>query len=267
MLEENKVLIVVNPAAPRQPAVERMASDMPGGMDSGVREAYLLLAADPSMTDTRADNETVYRDDAWLAELQKPFESSGLKVYTRISWSKEWADSILYSAQHVGADAIVLSHPGTGNSRAFSDEFWYMLRHSPLPLTVVQSVRPPQKRPVMVAIDLQDKGLEDLNRRVFSAAKRAAEVRGSELHLVNAYQDSMNYPDRGRLVNITGLPNDQIHLRAGEVFNALADVAKDLDPDLVVVGSTRRTGIRAAMRGRKLGGILTTIEHDLLLVV
>ncbi|HEY8385003.1 MAG TPA: universal stress protein [Porticoccaceae bacterium] len=267
MQESNKVLIVVNPASDRQPAVERMAMGVPTGKESGVTEAHLLLAIDPSVTDTRADNDAIYRDDAWLDGLRKSFENSGIKAHARISWSKDWADAILYSAQQVGADAIVLSHPGTGNLRAFSDEFWYMLRHSPLPLTVVQSVRPPQQRPVMVALDLQDKGLEDLNRRVFSAAKRAAEVRGSKLHLVNAYQDSMNYPDRGRLVSITGLPNEQIHLRAGEVFTALADVAKDLDPDLVVVGSTRRTGIRAAMRGRKLGGILSTIEHDLLLVV
>ncbi|MCK9469379.1 MAG: universal stress protein [Porticoccaceae bacterium] len=265
MQEENKVLIVVNPAADRQPAVERMATGAHDGQESS--EVYLLLAADPSMTDTRANNEAVYRNDAWLAELQKLFEGSGIKVHTRISWSREWADSILYSAQHVGASYIMLSHPGVGNSGAFSDEFWYMLRHSPLPLTIVQSARPPQKRPVMVALDLQDKGLVDLNQRVFSAAKKAAEARGSELHLVNAYQDSMNYPDRGRLVNLTGLPNDQVHLRAGEVFKALVDVGQELDPDLVVVGTTRRTGFRAAMRGRKLGNILSSLEYDLLLVV
>ncbi len=266
MTQENKALIIVNPTAERQPAVERAASGAFQGRASGVSEVCLLLAADPSITDMRADNESAYRDDVWLNGLMKQLQDGGMKASARISWCKEWADSVLYSAEHLGADAIFLSHPGTGNLRAFSDEFWYLLRHASLPLNIVQSARAPNRRPVMVAVDLQDKGLSELNKRVFSAASKAADLRGSELHLVNAYQDSLKYPDRGRLVELTGLPNDRIHLRSGEVFTALAEVARDLDPDLVVVGSTRRTGIRAAMRGRKLGGILTTIEHDLLIV-
>ena len=47
----------------------------------------------------------------------------------------------------------------------------------------------------------------------------------------------------------------------------LHEVARELDPDMFIVGATRRTGIRAAMRGRKLGDILMTIEHDLLVIV
>ena len=267
MATQEKMLIVVNPAASLQPAVDRAENMARNSPFDELPDVTLLVAVDPSSTDTRADNTAVYRDDAWLGELKARLDDVKLNPRVRISWSQEWADSILYSAAQINANSILVSHPGKSANKSFSDEFWYLVRNSPMPLSVVQSARPPNGRPVVVSMDLQARELSALNQRILEAGHIASKLYGGELHLVNAYQDSMNYPDRGRLVEMTGIPNERIHLKAGEVYTVLHEVARELDPDLFIVGATRRTGIRAAMRGRKLGDILMTIEHDLLVIV
>ncbi len=267
MATQEKMLIVVNPAASQQPAVDRVENIARNSPFTELPEVTLLVAVDPSSTDTRADNAAVYRDDEWLSTLKARLADAKLSPQVRISWSREWADAILYSAAQISAHSILVSHPGKSANKSFSDEFWYLVRNSPLPVSVVQSARAPKGRPVVVSMDLQARELSDLNQRILEAGRVASQMYGGELHLVNAYQDSMNYPDRGRLVELTGIPNERIHLKAGEVYSVLHEVARELDPDMFIVGATRRTGIRAAMRGRKLGDILMTIEHDLLVIV
>lgn len=267
MALEDKLLIVVNPAASRQPAVERAINIARQGAEDFVPELNLLILVDQSTTDSRADNDAVYRNGQWIKDLYDRFDTLGIQPSIEISWSREWADAILFSASKVGASSIVISHPGKSANRSFSDEFWYLVRNSPIPVCVVQSTRAPAGRPVVVSMDLSDKNITELNKRILTAGQVASKMYGSELHLAHAYQDSMNYPDRAKLVESTGIPNERIHLKAGEPDQALGEVARELDPDLFIVGASRRTGIRAALRGRKLGDILMTIEHDLFVIV
>ncbi|KJS06819.1 MAG: hypothetical protein VR73_09865 [Gammaproteobacteria bacterium BRH_c0] len=266
MALEEKLLIVVNPAASKQPALDRAVNIAQAGIYEFSPEIHLLVTVDQSSTDARADNDAVYRDGQWLNAVTQQLQSGGIEPHIRISWSKDWADSILYSAGVLGVSSIVVSHPGKSANRAFSDEFWYLVRNAPIPVSVVQSARAPKGRPVIIAMDLQDQKLSELNKRILTAGQLAARIYGSELHCINAYQDSLNYPDRAKLAELTGIPNERIHLKAGEPYTALHELAEKLDPDLFIVGATRRTGFRAALRGRKLGDILMTIEHDLLVI-
>lgn len=266
MALEEKLLIVVNPAASKQSALDRAVNIAQAGIYDFTPDMHLLVTIDQSSTDTRADNEAVYRDEQWLETIHGQLQAGGIQPHIRISWSKDWADSILYSASKIGASSIVVSHPGKSANRAFSDEFWYLVRNAPIPVSVVQSARAPNGRPVIIALDLQDQKLTELNQRILAAGQIAAGIYGSELHLINVYQDSLNYPDRAKLAELTGIPNERIHLKSGEPYAALQELATRLDPDIFIVGATRRTGFRAALRGRKLGDILMTIEHDLLVI-
>ncbi|MFA5494182.1 MAG: hypothetical protein WC247_05340 [Porticoccaceae bacterium] len=266
MAMEDKLLIVVNPAAATQPAVERVINTALNGPFTELPDVHLLVAVDPSSTDTSADNEAVFRNATWLAEMGEQFRAANLDTTMEISWSKDWADGILHAAMRANASSILVSHPGVNTNRAFSDEFWYLVRNSPLPVSVVQSTRPPNRRPVMIALDLRDKGLSELNQRILHAGQIAAQMYGAELHLVHAYDDSSNYPDRSKLVELSGIPNERIHLQAGAPNVVMQAVAREIDPDIVIIGATRRSGVRAALQGRKLGAILTTIEQDLLFI-
>jgi universal stress protein E len=268
MALEEKLLIVVNPAASLQPAIDRTVNVAKARKaDGAMPEVVLMFIVDHTSTDSRFDNESVYRDDQWVRDIVRPLEELGIKYSVRTSWSKDWADAIVYSANKLGVSAIVLSHPGKGAKRSFTDEFWYLVRNTPVPVCVVQSTRAPANRPVLIAMDVQDQEIIDLNLRILEAGKVAANAYGAELHFANAYQDSDHYPDRALISQKVGVDNDHIHLKAGSADEALAEISKELDPDLVIIGASRRTGIRAALRGRKLGDILMKIEHDLFVIV
>lgn len=261
MAEQKTGLVVVNPVAEKHPPIERAGILLKGGFDF-MKNVSVLVSADTSDA-----TDTVYRSAQWLQDITLPLRDAGLEPDVQVSWGNAWADGILYWADKIGANNIAIPNPGTDASRNFSDEFWYLVRNSPVPISVTQSAREPEGRPVIISMDVLANENQELNERILAAGKATSSAFGSELHLVNAYRDSMNYPDRAQLTRKTGIANDNIHLHPGSVDEVLSDAVKKLDPAMVIIGATRRQGFRAALRGRKIGEILSRIDHDLLIVV
>lgn len=267
MAQELKPLIVCDPTENEQPAITRSATMIERGLGDAFAKVTLLLAVDYSRTNAKADNELMYRDADSIRQMAQPLRDQGVKVDVRISWSNQWADSVLFNANAVGASSIVVSAPSEKSTSWFSDEFWQLIRNSDVPVAFIQGNRPPPKNNIVVALDLGDKELEGLNRRVMENGRRLSKVLNVPLHLASAYATSEQYPDRGRIVNLTGLPNENVHLRTGNLDEALAEITAELDTDLLVIGAARRSGLRTAMRGRKLSGVLHRLNYDVLVVV
>ncbi len=267
MALEEKLLIVVDPTSDSNPAVDRIVNLSKLGIPGYNPRVTLLFAIDHSSADTSADNPAIYRDDKYLVSLTAPLKAAGLNFSVRISWSREWADSVLFSAQAEGATAIMVSHPGEKTSQTLSDEFWHLIRNASVPVGFIQNSAAPTRKNILVSMDIQDRELDGLNQRIMDAGLSISKLYGAELHLAHAYGSSSSYPDRGRIVALTGLPNENIHLRSGEPDEALADVTRTLKPDMIVIGATRRTGIRAALRGRKISRIFRNIKQDIFVIV
>ena len=264
---ERKLLIVVDPSAATHPTIDRVVRLEEAEIPNYQPAVTLLFAVDHSTTDTSAENQAVYCDDSFLHSLSSRLEAVGVSPEIRISWSRDWADSILFTAEQTGASSIFVPHPGDTGGKALSDEFWHLIRNSPVPVGIIQGQTPPQRKNVLIAMDFQDKSLTDLNKRILEAGKLVAKRYGAELHLANAYGSSTTYPDRGRLVAETGLPNENIHLMAGDPSAILVEVSKKITPDLIMIGATRRTGIKAALRGRKITQILGALKQDIFIIV
>lgn len=264
---ERKLLIVVDPSAKTHPAVDRVISLVKADLPDYRPAVTLLLAVDQSTADTSAENMSMYCDDSFLKNLSSRLEAAGVTPDIRISWSRDWADSILHTAEAIGASSIMVPHPGETAGSAVSDEFWHLIRNTPVPVGIIQGATPPQRKNVLVAMDVQDKNLTELNHRILEAGKLVANRYGAQLHLANAYGSSETYPDRGRIVSITGLPNENIHLMAGDPSVILEEISKQLTPDLIMIGATRRTGIKARLRGRKITQILKTLKQDIFIIV
>jgi len=264
---ERKLLIVVDPTSSAHPAFDRAVSLVNADPPASRPAVTLLFAVDHSTRDISAGNKAVYCDDAFLHTLSSRLKEVGVTPEIRISWSKDWAESILFTAEEVGASSIMVPHPGSTPGRSLSDEFWYLIRNSPVPVGILQGTTARQRKDVLVALDFQDQKLNDLNRRILEAGKLVANRYGAQLHVANAYGTSSTYPDRARLIAETGLPNENIHLMSGDPSAILAEVSKKLTPDLIMIGATRRTGIKAAMRGRKITQILNTIPQDIFIIV
>jgi universal stress protein E len=264
--ERENLLVVVDPTAENFPIIDRVVSIAKYFPDNPPK-VTIMTAVDYSHVDPAATNEAVYRDDEWIKSLAAPLLELDIDLSLRISWSQDWADSIMYSAEKVGATSILLPHPGQEGRQKLSDEFWYLVRNAQLPIALFQSTRTPEKKPIVVAMDVRDEKISDLNKRILDFGKLAGSEYGSSVHLVHVYQDSMQYPDRARIVEKTGLPNENIHFKMGDIGEKLAEVVGEIGAGMVVIGATRRSGIRAALRGRKINNIMQTIDHDLVVIV
>src|SRR5690625_7897465 len=81
------------------------------------------------------------------------------------------------------------------------------------------------------------------------------------MHVVNAYLDSMNYPDRGRIVRETGVANDRIHIKNGYSSEVVAQVADDIGADLVIMGTLGQTGMASTRRGNTAERMIRSEER------
>lgn len=263
-MTQTNILIVIDPTAEEHPAhssIVELQKRKP-------RDSHLtlLFTIDPDGVDTSSKNANVCIDAELVSRLEAPFKEINLPVTTKISWCHEWTAGILQTAEQANATFIAVSHPGKEKTH-LADNYWKLIRTTQTPLLVINRHRSQKSDVVVMSMDLQDNQLVERNKRIFEAAERTASLWDAELHLVNAYSDSVHYPDRSRIVNLTGLPNENIHLVQGEPNDALTKITEELNPALVVFGATRRsTGIRAALRGVKVARVFNQIEHDIMIV-
>ncbi|BFM08603.1 universal stress protein [Halioxenophilus aromaticivorans] len=267
MAFERNIIVAVDPTKDHQPALELSANVMSIKIQDYDPTMCLLVGIDPASDNTRPDNPKVYRDSGYFQQIIQRLNDANLKSKVRISWTKDWADSLIYNAQEFEANSIMVSNPGVEGNREFSDEFWYLLRNSPVPVGLISNADAPNCRNILLAIDFRDENLTELNKRMLNMGRVMAKVYNSELHIAHAYANSMQYPDRGRLGKALDIPNENIHLAEGTPEEALRTISAELNPDAIILGASRRTGLRSALQGRKLSKILRNMKHNMYIVV
>ena len=87
---------------------------------------------------------------------------------------------------------------------------------------------------------------------------------GADFHVVNAYSDSFHYPDLGQLSRTLGMASDHIHVKQGEPDIVIADTARELGADVVVIGTLARDGILVAMRGNTSEKVFGNLSQDVM---
>ena len=123
------------------------------------------------------------------------------------------------------------------------------------------------RKTILVCRNEYDPSLKEINKKTLEYAKDVAKKNGATVHLVSSYQDSSDYPDRGRLATETGLPNNQLHVKIGAPEKVINEVAEQINADLVILAVSKRTDIKTALMGRKMDKIIKTINRDMSLVV
>ncbi len=125
-----------------------------------------------------------------------------------------------------------------------------------------------QRKTILAAVNFQAIGTQQklLNANILAHGKWLAENYGADLHVVNAYIDSMHYPDRGNLAKEAGLPSKNIHVVKGYTDEAVADTAKKLSADLVIMGTLGQTGLIKTRRGNTAERVISGLDVDIVVV-
>lgn len=269
MSEPLKLFIVVDPSDARQVALERAL--ITGKRHKTTPILYVFVGVDGEATNLRATNDSLFRDHNWFdAEIRKPIEEAGMDYTVEVSWSSEWQTSIVQQAKRFGADRIYLPvHERTNNSRfTFSEAKWEVLKTATCPVLLIQPGAKPERKTILAAVNFQATKPEQqaLNQSILDWAQRTSELYGAELHVVNAYRDSMLYPDRGKLARTSGVPNERIHVEQGYTSDVVGDVAKRLDADLVAMGTLGQTGKSQTRRGNTAERVIAALTQDVMVI-
>lgn len=264
-----KLFIVLDPSQDSHVALDR-AVITSSKLKSVSPEVYLFIGVDSESTDTRVNNDNIFRDDAWFAGIKKPLRESDTKYSVEISWCSEWQPSILRASSRFEADLIMLPvYPRASSSRlTFSDSKWALLRNSECPVLVVRPGANPRREVVLSAISLLDESEENtkLNAKIIEQGRWMASLYGADFHVVSAYPDSMNYPDRAKLLRDFDVEPSKVHVKTGTPASVINEVAGEVDADVVVIGTQRRQGLSAALRGNTAEKVIEALDHDVLVI-
>jgi universal stress protein E len=268
--DQEKVFVVVDPTATDHIALQRAI--ITARFRTTAPKLYVFIAVDSESIDTRATNDSLFKNSQWFEdEIHAPLKKEGLVYQIEISWSSEWQRSILKSANRFGADAILLPIQKKKKHTlrlTFSESKWKVLKKATCPVILVRPGAAEQRKVILAAVNFQGIGDQQrlLNANVLTRGKWLAENYGAELHVVNAWKDSMNYPDRGKLAKETGLPSKNIHVVPGYTDEAVAKTASEINADLVIIGTLGQTGQTDTRRGNTAERVISGLDVDVVVV-
>lgn len=266
MSRPERLLVVVDPTHDRHIALERAISTKKR-LDFE-QKVFIFIAVENQAVDMGVENDTLFRNKAWLVGLLGQLDESGLDYELVFSWCTDWQKSILREAVRIQANMILL--PVAPNSTlkrfSFSDAKWELLRQSSCPVMIVQPDTDDERKRILVAVRQQadDERHIEMNKRLIEGTQWASRLHGSEMHIVNAYSSSLDYPDVGRLARESDLDSQFVHVKQGSPEDVIVDVAKNIGANIVVVGTMRRQGLGAAVRGNTSERIISRLTQDVM---
>lgn len=262
-MEKRKFLVIVDPAHERHLALERMLNVIHQRRER-VLEFHLLIGFE---SDDRGDPDTpdeVVRGDGWLRELLHPLDESGVDYTAEIFWTRNWRDSILNAADRYACDTIMLCESSAKNKRGITDSKWELVRRAKCDVVIVDEGTKTPIECILSAVNIQstDPAHKALNERILERGKYLAEYFSADFHIVNAYRDSEDFPDRELLMRMTGLPRQKIHRDMGKAQDVIVGIAEQVQADMVVLGISARKGLYAAFGGHTVEGVMEKITVD-----
>ena len=263
MADNDKIFVILDPTTMEQPSLVAGGVDRPGtfGPVATTRPHCTFTAASIAnrsaiaTTRTRRTNSSAHGSSGIVAQPR----AEGLEVDTEVEISDDWRKSIVAALgtpeqcacdkEHVATPslhAIVSRHVGLADAGAIASCPVYLVKTSPTR----------QVRKVLAAIKhrTEKKVYTDANNIILNTARGIAEGLGAELHVVTAYANNFNYPDRQKFADRCGLPRNQVRAELGTPQDAIATAAQEIGADLVViarVGEPGRQSVMWVIRRRK----------------
>ncbi|MYM64115.1 universal stress protein [Pseudomaricurvus sp. HS19] len=259
------VLIVIDPSKNEHPALDR-ALLLADRAFNGARVKMVFLLNSSETTTAKAG--AVLCDSAWVKEniytrlLTKP----NIEHSVVMGWGPSFNDVILEASHSVQPTLSIVPQYDTSSASRFSDERWKLLREATNSVLLAPVGPRQHSGKLLCAFKLQDETYDERNQRIAEIGKKFGEIFGLEVHAVNAYNDSMNFPDRSRIANMTGIANENIHVKLGEPDDVICGVAEEIDADLTLIASKQRKGWKGALRGNMIEKISERMNRDILMI-
>lgn len=265
----SKIFCVVDPTTTKQRALTRAASI---ATDSGATVHAFLSFNLPALAAAADEGELIRaeheRHSLWLDSLLAPLREQGISCDSEVLYDEDWRDAIVQSAKRVGADLIVRASYQRSKieRRVLKTTDWTLLREAPCPVLLVKTDRVEQLSTLMVAVNLnaKDEAHQHLNDLAIQFATDVAKQTNADLHAVNSYIGSFGFVHPPDLARRVGIDRSRAHVAEGSPEEVVAEQAKAVGAQLVIIGSKARTGLSGLVVGNTAERILDRVSCDVL---
>jgi len=269
MSRSEKLFVVVDPNDDQHIALERAI--ITSALRATKPHVHAFVAIDGDAVDTRSTNDRLFRDLSWFEQnIKSPLTKAGISYTLEVSWSREWKKSIVDSARRLGADLIYLPvHAKTNLNRfSFTESKWELLKTASCPVVLIRPGANAQRKVILAAVNFQTQRDVQvmLNSKIIEQAKHFAQVYGADLHIINGYLESMSFPDRAKIINEAGLPNDKIHVEHGYTSEVVSALATKINADLIVMGTLGQNGMTKTRRGNTAERLIAAVDTDVMVI-
>lgn len=265
-----KLLAIIDPTTDRQRALTRaLHIARRGGADV---HAFLCCHSTQDAADRAAlERVELARHRLWLDDLLAGADTEGVTLTREVVWSEDWRASFAAAAERAGCDAIVKStHSHSAAKRwLLKTSDWALLRTAKCPVLLVKRDTPATNRRILLAVNpgVDDDAHKRLNADIVDIGHTLTASRDDfELHAVCAYTGDATFTHPPDLAAVVNIDVARAHCRAGDPEDVIAEVATELECELVVVGTVGRAGLRGVARGNTAERMLDRIETDVLVV-
>ncbi|WP_417319055.1 universal stress protein [Emcibacter sp.] len=260
-----KVLVIIDPAEEVQYALRR-ALLMNEIIDGGV-SIHLFITVE--MDHIGRESFEFHCNNDWFSDLVKPLHKAGIHYTAEVFWTEDWQKSVVAAVDRYGAGLIIMSDYATEkHQNELSASRWALFRVAPCPVLIVHPSAQMHRKTILAAVNMQTDNPRyvELNENILAVSRMMANSYGAEKHVVNAYEDTMEFPDRAMLLRETDTVQENIHVQQGDPVTIISTVADDIDADIVVIGTLSRKGIMAAVRGNKSEEIIRRLNRDVMVI-
>jgi nucleotide-binding universal stress UspA family protein len=265
-----------------------------GVLQSLPRDLQLLSAAMPLGNLQEAAMHNLRQQ---LASFVAPFREGGPPIFLDVLCGKPFLE-IIRTVQQRQYDLVILTAEGWNGlaHMLFGSTSLHLMRKCPCPVWVIKPSQEPRFNRILAAIDPDplDVVCEGVNIKVMELASSLAELDGSELHVVHAWEfcdqttlqglsDSVSEAQVADLMAKTGTAHQQrfdqfmcrfdlktlkhqLHLVQGEVGTVIPQVADQQKIDLIVMGTLARTGLAGYFIGNTAEMVLQRVGCSVLTV-
>lgn len=292
-----RLLVIIDPDQDQQPALQRalwlarqsgvrlhlLQVDYHPRLESGLLDGHMLKRAREALLQQRQDSL-----HASVAE----FIDEGLQIDVEVRWHKHRHEAILARAAELQVDLLLKSaHPGGMLRRLlFSDTYWQLIRHCPMPLWLVHDMHWRGQR-MCTALDplhSADKpaALDHKLIRESQALQMQLGLQGDYVHalapmphsllfdaeVAQAYDDYVTRSARAHrqafdaLIGQYPIAAERAHLLDGFAEDAIPNFVHKHNIDLLVMGAIARGQLDSLLIGHTAERVLERVECDLLVL-
>ena len=222
------------------------------------------------------------------------YATEGIEFEAAVVWNSNEAEAISQAVESHQYDLVVkyTKEQESLKSLLFTPVDWQLLRKCPVPILIVKDGDWKHQRRILVAVNVSDDehaNHSSLNDELVALSMDLAEsLERGNVHLVSAYpptpinmtidlpEFSASAPNHGLrgqyLINMKalrqrfGIDDDHTHVREGFPEYVIPQVAKEIEAELVILGTIGRTGLSAAFLGNTAEHVISELNCNLLAI-